>query len=566
LETAYPDFNMRWSVAVTPAQEQVVGDVRPALLVLMGAVAMLLLIACTNVASLLLGRASTRRQEIAMRLSLGATRGRIVRQVLTESLVLSVLGGGIGLAAATIVTRALVGSLPETVQLSRLDAVTVDWRVLTFALAVIVLTGVLFGLAPALFSGRTDLQGSLRDTGRSHTASSGAMLLRDTLVVTEVALAVMLLVGAGLLLRSFQKLQAVDIGMRPAGVLTLRMSLRSEAYEADDARRAFLGRLLAAMQGLPDVRAVGMVSHLPLTESGMMGHVAYRADRPAPAPGDVPAVDTRIAGGDYFRAHGIRLLRGRTFDERDHAQSANVLVINEALARQQYSGEDPIGKHLTGGGERSEGEIIGVVENVRATSVTEEPRPALYRPFAQTPDGTPLHLVIRTAGDPIALAGAVRQEVQGLDPNLPVASVRTMEAVVADATARSRISSYLLAAFAALALFLAAIGLYGILSYVVVQRQSEVGIRAALGADRGTILRLFVGQGMRLAAAGVALGLAGALALTRLLRSLLFDVTTTDAMTFLAVPLLLVVVAALASYLPASRAARLDPATTLRTQ
>ncbi|MPZ19142.1 MAG: FtsX-like permease family protein [Luteitalea sp.] len=566
LEAAYPEFNTRWGVAVLPARERVVGDVRPALLVLMGAVAMLLLIACTNVASLLLGQASTRRQEIAMRLSLGATRGRVVRQVLTESLVLSVLGGVIGLAAATIGTRALVRSLPESVQFPRLDGVTVDWRVLTFALVVIVLTGLLFGLAPALFSSRTDLQGSLRDASHSHTAGRGTMLLRNSLVVTEVALALMLLVGAGLLLRSFQKLQAVDTGMRPEGVLTLRMSLGSEAYDEDDASRAFLARLLTSVQRLPNVQAVGMVSHLPLSDEGSMGHTAYRADRPAPAPGEKPGVDTRIAGGDYFAAQGIRLLRGRTFDERDHAGSANVLVINEALGRQQFPGEDPLGKRLTGGGERSEGEIIGVVEDVRARNITDEPKSALYRPFVQVPDGTPLHLVIRTAGDPIALAGAVREEVHRLDPSLPVANVRTMEAVVADATARSRLSSYLLAAFAALALFLAAIGLYGILSHVVVQRRSEIGVRVALGADRRTILQLFVGQGMRLTAAGVALGLVGALALTHLLRSLLFGVTTTDAPTFVVVPLLLVAVAALACYLPASRAARLDPATTLRAQ
>ncbi|MGH9162233.1 MAG: ADOP family duplicated permease [Vicinamibacteraceae bacterium] len=566
LEAAYPDFNAHWSVAVTPAREQVVGDVRPALLVLMGAVAMLLLIACTNVASLLLGRASTRRQEIAMRLSLGATRGRVVRQVLTESLVLSVLGGAIGLVAATIGTRALVRSLPESVQLPRLDGVTVDWRVLTFVLAVIVLTGVLFGLAPALFSSRTDLQSSLRDAGRSHTAGRGAILLRNGLVATEVALALMLLVGAGLLLRSFQKLQAIDTGMRPEGVLTLKMSLGSRAYEEDDARRSFLARLLEAVEGLPGVQAAGMVSHLPLTSLGIMAHTAYRADRPAPGPGEEPGVDIRIAGGDYFLAQGVRLVRGRAFDERDQAPSAKTIVINEALVRQQFSGEDPIGKHLTGGGERSEGEIIGVVQGVRARSVAEEPSPALYRPFAQVPDGSPLHLVIRTAGDPVGLAAAAREVVRRLDPNLPVAGVRTMEAVVADDTARSRLSSYLLAAFAALALFLATIGLYGILSYVVLQRRGEIGVRVALGADRGTILRLFIGQGMRLAGVGMTLGLVGALALTRLLRSLLYGVSTTDAMTFAAVPLLLVAVAVLASYVPASRAARLDPATTLRTQ
>ncbi|HEV2147293.1 MAG TPA: ABC transporter permease [Longimicrobiaceae bacterium] len=567
LEEAYPDQNTGMGVTLMPAREQVVGEVRPALLVLLAAVGMLLLIACTNVANLLLGRATARRQEIAVRLSLGATRARLVRQLLTESLVLSAVGGAIGLAAAALGTRVLVRSLPESVQLPQMEAVAVDARVLAFALGVTLLTGILFGLAPALVSSRTDLQGSLRDGGRGSTGGRAPMRLRGALVVAEVALALMLLVGAGLLLRSFQKLQAVDTGMNPAGVLTLRMSLGSEAYGSADAQRGFLARLLPALEALPGVQAVGTTSHLPLTEEGKMGHNAFRADRPRPVQGRATSVDFRVAGGDYFRAQGVRLVRGRTFGPRDDPGAPTVFVINESLARTLFPGEDPVGKRLAYPWFEGdvEGEIVGVVEDVRETSVAAEPAPALYRAFAQMPDAD-LVVMIRTAGDPLALAGAAREAIRRLDPDLPVASVRTMASVVAGATARPRLSSYLLGGFAAVALLMAAIGLYGVIAYGVAQRRGEIGVRVALGADRAAILGLIVRQGMALTAAGLAVGLIGALALSRLLRSLLYGVTTTDAATFLAVPLVLAAVALLASYLPASRAARTDPATALRLQ
>lgn len=566
LEAAYPEKNALRDVLVTPLREDVVGEVRPALLVLLGAVAMLLLIACTNVANLLLGRASTRRQEIAVRLSLGATRGRLVRQLLAESLVLSLVGGGVGVAAAALGTRALVRSLPQSIQLPRLDAVAVDARVLAFALGVTLLTGILFGLAPALLSSRADPQVSLRDGGRGNTGGRSSLRLRGALVVVEVALALMLLVGAGLLLRSFQQLRAVDTGMRPEGVLTLRMSLSSDAYGTPEAQQGFVARLLPSLAGLPGVQAVGTVSHLPLTE-GKMGHSAYRADRPKPAESEETGVDFRVVGGDYFQAQGIRLVRGRTFDSRDNAGSAAAFVVNEALAGKLFPGEDPIGKRLAYpwfDGD-VEGEIVGVVEDVRETSVTAEPAPALHRAFSQMPDGT-LHVMVRSTGDPMALAGPAREAVRRLDPNLPVASVRSMESVVAEATARPRMSSYLLAGFAAVALLLAAVGLYGVISYGVAQRRGEIGVRVALGADRGSILGLIVRQGMVLTAIGLAVGLAGALALTRLLRSLLYGVSAADPVTFLAVPLVLAAAALLASYLPANRAARTDPATALRAQ
>ncbi|HET9985181.1 MAG TPA: ABC transporter permease [Longimicrobiales bacterium] len=565
LEEAYPAYDTGWGIKVVPWRDQVVGPVRPALLVLLGAVGMLLLIACTNVANLLLGRASARRTEIVVRLSLGATRGRLVRQLLTESVALSLVGGGIGVAAAALGTRALVRSLPASVQLPRLDAVAVDGRVLAFALGVTLLTGVLFGLAPALAASRTDLQGTLRDAARGTTGGRGALRLRGGLVVAEVALALMLLVGAGLLLRSFQKLQQVDTGMRAEGVLTLRMGLGSDAYDSDDAMRGFLARLLPGLRALPGVRAAGTIWFLPLS-GDRSNTAAYRPDRPKPAAGQEPSADIRVVGGDYFRAQGIRILRGRGFDARDHARSATTFVINEALAREHFPGEDPIGKRMAyEWDDLIVGEIVGVVEDTRDAGVAEPPAPAIYRAFAQAPSRL-LNVVIRTAGDPMTLAGPAREVVRRLDPNLPVASVRSMESVVSEATARPRLSGYLLGAFAAIALLLAAIGLYGVISYGVAQRRGEIGVRVALGAARGDIVGLIVRQGMTVTAAGLALGLAGALALTRLLRSLLFGVTTTDALTFAAVPLLLVTVALVASYLPASRAARQDPATALRAQ
>lgn len=564
LEEAHPEFNTGFRTWLTPVREEVLGEVRPALLVLLGAVAMLLLIASTNVANLLLGRATARRQEIAVRLSLGATRGRLVRQLLTESVVLSVIGGAIGLLAAVVGTRALVRSLPETVQLPRLDMVSVDARVLAFALAITLLTGILFGLAPALAASRSDLQGTLRG-GRGSTGSRARVRLRDALVVAEVGLALMLLVGAGLLLRSFQKLQAVDTGMRSEEVLTMRMSLNAEPYRTREGMLAFVDRLFPALEGLPGVQAVGSIQFLPLG-GAKSATSAWRSDRPKPALGEEAGADIRMVGGDYFRAQGIPLLRGRVLDARDDAESAPTAVINETLAREQFPGEDPVGKRLTyNWGDDFDVEIVGVVEDVHETSLTDAPAPAFYLPLPQLPDGN-LNVIIRTAGDPMALAGAARAEVEKLDPNLPVASIRSMESVVSDASARSRLSSYLLAGFAASALLLAAIGLYGIISYSVAQRRGEIGVRVALGADRGRILRLVVGQGMLLTGAGLALGLAGAFVLTRLLRSLLFGVTTTDPVIFAAVPLVLVAVALAASYLPADRAARVDPASALRAE
>ena len=344
----------------------------------------------------------------------------------------------------------------------------------------------------------------------------------------------------------------------------MRLSLSTEAYPDGETMRGFVARLLPTLSGLPGVQAVGTVSHLPLTD-GKTGHTAFRPDRPPPQTGEEPGVDIRVVAGDYFPAQGVRLVSGRLFDERDHAEAPNAFIINEALAREQFPGEDPVGQRLAyPWPDLIEGTIVGVVQDVRETSVTTEPAAALYRSFAQWGDRS-LNVIVRTDGDPMALAGAVREPIRQLDPNLPVASIRPMDAVVADATARSRISSHLLATFAALALLLAAIGLYGIITNGVTQRRGEIGVRVALGASRWVILRQVVGEGMVLTGIGLALGLLGAFAFTRLLQSLLFGVTATDSITFVAVAVLLGGVALVASYLPASRAARVDPADVLRT-
>jgi putative ABC transport system permease protein len=563
LAERYPASHTGWGVTLVPMHEQVTGDVRPALLVLLGAVGLLLLIACANVANLLLGRAAVRRKEMAVRLSLGATRARLIRQTLTESLVLAGGAGLLGLGLAVWGTGALVRLLPPDLALPRLDEVRIDGRVLGFALGVSLLTGVLFGITPALFGSAVKLAQTLRETARGTTR--GRSRIRKALVVVEVALAVVLLVGAGLLGRSLQRLLEVDTGVRPGQVLTMRLWLSGPQYQEAAPLRSFMARLLPRLEALPGARSAGAEHHLPLT-GDRLGHGFHRADRPPPGEGERLSTHIRAVAGDYFTTMGIPLLRGRAFAARDHADAPPVAVVNEELARRYFPGEDPIGKRVRyEWSDTLSVEIVGVVGSVREMGPREEPAPAIYRPYAQMP--TPrVALVIRAAGDPLALAAAAAAAVREIDPAQPVAEVRTMEEVAAATVARPRLNLYLLGGFAAMALLLAALGLYGVVSYSVTQRSQEIGVRIALGARPGHVLRLVVREGMRLTVLGLLIGLGAALAATHVMESLLFGVSATDPLTLAGVSAFVAAVALLASYLPAFRATRLDPMAALRAE
>jgi putative ABC transport system permease protein len=557
-----PQFNRNRTALVVPLHDQVTANVRPALLVLFGAVGVLLLIACANVANLLLGRAATRRTEIAVRLSLGATRARVIRQVLTESVLLAVIAGALGVIIAVWGTDALVTLLPADLALPRLDEVQLDARVLGFTVAICLLTGILFGTAPAILGSSVNLAQDTREGMRGTTG--GGTRVRSALVVAEVALAMVLLVGAGLLGRSLQQLLHVDTGIRTDQVLTMRLMLTATRYQKDESElRAFMQRLLGRVQSLPGADAVGGEMYLPLT--GLkIGHAFTRDDRPRPGPGEELGADVRVIAGDHFRALGIPVLRGRGFDERDTEHGQSVFMINEELARRYFPDRDPIGQRISfEWDDMVTGEIVGIVGNVREMGPREPPSPAIYRTYSQMPMPQ-MTLVIRTDGDPLALASSTAAVVRELDPAQPVAEVRTMEHVLADTVARPRLILYVLGGFAAVALLLAALGLYGIVSYSVTQRRREIGVRVALGAQRRDVLRPILREGMLLTALGLALGFAASFASTQVMQSLLFEVEATDPLTLAAVALFLAATALAASYVPARRATRLDPVVALR--
>jgi putative ABC transport system permease protein len=565
LEAEFPETNTNVTLAMLPLREVVVGEVRTPLLVLLGAVGFVLLIACANVANLLLARAAARQSEMALRTALGAARGRLVGQLLTESLLLGLLGGALGLLLAYAGTDLLLALRPEGIP--RLDDVGVDATVIGFTLAVSLGTGLLFGLVPALHVTRADLTAVLAEAGRGGPVGRQGQRTRSLLVVAEVALAVMLLVGAGLLMRSFLQLQQVDPGFRPEQALATQLSLPARSYPDDDRRAAFYGALIERLEALPGVTSVGAVNVLPMSDDRMVINFAVRGREPLP-PGEQPTLDVRLATPDYLRAMGIPLLRGRAFSDRDRADAPQVALINEAAAQRHFPGEDPIGQFIRLGWGRAEGEfaggeVVGIVGDVRQLGLADDFLPEIYLPHAQAPEAQ-MSVVVRTAGDPLTLAGAIRAEVRSLDPNLPVGTMTTLDHVVSRSVAQPRFYLLLLGIFAAVSLTLTAVGIFGVMSYAVVQRTREIGIRMALGAAPGAVLRMVIGGALALAVGGMALGLGGALVLTRVLESLVFGVSTTDPLTYAGVAGALTAVVLLASYIPARRATRVDPAVALR--
>jgi putative ABC transport system permease protein len=539
-----------------------VGDLRPALLLLVGAVGLVLLIACANMANLLLARAASRQKEIAVRMALGARRGELVRQLLTESVLLSLIGGLCGILLAYWGVRGLVASLPANVP--RADEIGIDGPVLVFTAVVAVLTGLLFGIAPAwkLVSG--DLNDPLKEGGRG-TIGAGHHRLRNGLIVAEVALSLVLLVGTGLLLRSFYRVMEADAGFRAEGVLIASVPLPQSRFPEHEQRAAFLERVLDKARGIAGAEVVGAT--IPLL-GGWQSSFSVEG-RPEALPGQLPSADIARVSVGYFETMGVRLLRGRVFSEHDRKDAPLVCMVDETFVAKHWPSEDPIGKRLKFGHlsnkENPWMEVVGVVGHVKNYGVDEESRVEMYLPYLQNSAGS-LTLLVKTASSPATLAPAVRAAVKAADPELPTFAVRTLEEVVSDRTAQRRLSVILISVFGALALLLAAVGIYGVMSYAVAQQTQEIGIRMALGAEREHILGMVLRHGSLLAVAGIGIGLLAAFGLGRTITALLFQTSATDPPTFSVVPVLLMAVALVACYLPARRATRVDPMVALRHQ
>ena len=561
---AEQDLPDAWALRVRPLAELSRAGLRPMLLILMGAVGLVLLIACANVANLLLARASGRSREVAIRTALGAGRWRVVRQLLTESVVLAAAGGALGLLLAAGGVRVLGVALPVSTR-AALD-VGLDGGVLAFAALLAVATGVLFGLAPALQLARSDVQQTLRDGGRSGRADRAGQWLRRALVAGEMALALTLLAGAGLLLQSFVRLQAVDPGFESERLLTFDLFLPPTQYGDAAARVAFFDRVLDALREVPGVASVGAVDVLPFSGRGSTSSFAIEG-LPAPPDGQGPWGDNRRVSPGYFETMGIPLLEGRTFSPADAAASEPVAVVDEGLARRYWPDASAVGRRLTYGDpadpEATWYRIVGVVGHAAQEGLDGPPRVQVYRTYRQS-SAAALSVVARTTLPPASLVGAARAAVQSVDPDMPLASVGTMDAQLEASIGQRRLAAALLGGFAGLALALACLGIYGVMAYIVAQRRREIGLRIALGAGTASVVGLFVRQGAVLVGTGLILGLAGAFGLTRLLRSQLYGVDATDPTTFGAVALLLVGTAGIATWLPARRAARLDPLTALR--
>ena len=547
---------------VVGLQEQVTGKARPVLLLLAGAIGAVLLIACANVANLKLGQVLARRTELAVRAALGASRGRILRQMVVEGLVLAAAGGGLGLLAAALGVRALVQA--QVRQIPRLQEIGVDVRVLGFALLITALAGVVFGLAPVLALREGSLRQPLSRRGGEDAGAPRGRRLRGALVSIQVALCLMLLTGAGLTVRSLANLLSVDPGFDPRGVLTVQLRLPGDAYGTPDRRAAFYQELARRVAALRGVESVGLVNFLPL-RGITPGTSVHLVGQPEPPAGQAPVTEVNTVDAGYFGAMRTPVVLGRGFAAADRLGAPNVVLINQAFADQVLKGSPPVGQRIRVDMAEPDSvlEIVGVVGDMRREALDVAPRPAVFYPFLQTPPAD-MTVVLRASGSPAALGAQVRSEVATLDRSLPVLSVETLESRLAETTADRRYPMLLLSLLAALALVLSAIGLYGVLAYIVGQRSREIGLRRALGATGGGIARLVVGEGFRFVGLGVAAGLAASLATTRFLGRLLYGLSPGDPVTLVLVAGVLMGVAALATWLPTRRALRVDPAVTLR--
>jgi putative ABC transport system permease protein len=572
LERLYPDSNTEQGVVVDPLLDAIVSESRPALLLLAGAVGFVLLVACANLANLLLASGLARQRELAVRASLGAGRGRLVRQLLTESLILGTLGSLAGLLLAYSATRFL--TTLSAAGVPRAESIGIDLMVLGFTLMLGLATGAVFGLVPAFHLSRADVHETLKEGGRSQTAGPLRRRARDLLVAAEVALSIVLLVGAGLLIRSFVALRAVDPGFARDEVVTMQVAVPTATYKEGE-QIPFYARLIDAVRALPGVREAGATNILPLTENYDSRGIQIE-DRPVPI-GQAPSIQARSVTSGYFRALGIPLIRGRGFTDRDTAESPLVVIVSDSMARRYWPGENPIGQRITfnsgiprerqqpvgGPGSR---EIIGVVGDVKHLGLDDAETPFFYTPHAQQPSYHAMTLVIRTAGDPASLPAAVRRELAPIDPNVPLSQVRTLEAVLAQAVAAPRFRTLLLGLFAGLALILALVGVYGVVGYLVGQRTHEIGVRFALGARASSVVAMLVRQGMTPVVAGMGVGLAGAVAVSRLLGALLFGVASTDIATYAAAAGVLGAAALASTIVPALRVMRIDPVAALRAE
>ena len=570
LEQQYPGTNR--NVTVQLLKEKVVGDVRPAVLVLLAAVSFVLLIACANVAHLLMARGAARQKEIAIRAALGAERWQITRQYLTESLLLAFLGGTAGLLLAFWGIRMLVRLLPAS--MPRVDSIGLDWRVLLFTAALSIVTGIIFGIVPALQAGDVHLRDALQETGRGTGESFRRNRLRSVLVGSEFALAILLMIGAGLMIRTFSALRAIDPGFQPHHLLSAVVSVAGSEEARPEKRAVFYQEVLQRVGALPGVESVSAINHVPLA-GDTWGYPFKVEGRPLPLPGESPNAIYRVIFPGYFRTMGISLLRGRDITDRDNLNAPGVVIINDRLARLYWPGEDAVGKRITFDNPQKNPvwlTVVGVAQNSKQDDWTSASRPEMYLPllqsddYLQTPSGhfEYMTLVVRATGDPAALVNEIKTAVAAIDKNVPISEIVTLDQAIDDLNAQPRFELWLLASFATLAVVLAALGIYGVMSYSVSRRTHELGVRMALGADQGKVIRLVVRQAMTLALMGSACGLAAAFVLTRMMAKLLYGVQSSDPATYIGVAMIVCAVALLASYIPARRATQIDPVTALR--